>query len=101
MRLGAGGGWQNRRHKHEETFDGRHDPQRPGLRDMSRPQAGRDLLIKGLMLVFIGGGVLLAPLVVHNPATVQAVGGAALVGWFALVLGVAFLGLWLRRRLGK
>lgn len=58
----------------------------------------RDLLIKGLLLCFIGLLVLLSPMVIRAPGFSEAVGGSSVVGWFALVLGIAFVAQWLARR---
>lgn len=58
----------------------------------------RDLLIKGLLLCFIGVLVLVSPMVIRAPGFSEAVGGSSVVGWFALVLGIAFVAQWLARR---
>jgi uncharacterized membrane protein HdeD (DUF308 family) len=55
-------------------------------------KARKDLLLKGLILCFVGLLVLISPAFVHAPAFAQAVGGSSVVGWFSLVLGIAFLG---------
>ena len=51
------------------------------------------------MCTLIGLGVLLSPYFVTSPGMQGIVANASLVGWFALVLGVAFIGLYLRRRM--
>ena len=56
-----------------------------------------DLLIKGLLLCFIGLIVLLAPAFIRSPG-MEAVAGSSVVGWFSLVLGLAFVGQWAWRR---
>jgi hypothetical protein len=61
-------------------------------------QARKDLLVKGLILSFLGLVVLLSPLFIHSAGFAQAVGGSSVVGWFALVLGIAFLAQWALRR---
>lgn len=61
-------------------------------------QSDKDLLIKGILCVVIGAVVLIAPGFLSNPATRDMVAQAAVVGWFAVVLGCAFIGLHLRRR---
>lgn len=61
-------------------------------------QSDKDLLIKGILCVVIGAVVLVAPSFLSNPATSDMVAQAAVVGWFAVVLGCAFIGLHLRRR---
>ena len=58
----------------------------------------RDLLIKGLLLCFIGLLVLVSPMVIRAPGFAEAVGGSSVVGWFALVLGIVFVVQWLARR---
>lgn len=61
-------------------------------------KAHKDLLIKGLMLCFLGLIVLISPSFIHAPAFAQVVAGSSVVGWFSLVLGIAFLAQWARRR---
>ena len=65
----------------------------------SGKKANNDLLIKGILCALIGLGVLLSPYFVTSPGMQGIVANATLVGWFALVLGVAFIGLYLRRRM--
>jgi hypothetical protein len=60
--------------------------------------AGKDLLFKGVMLALIGLVVLISPAFIKAPGFQQAVAGSSLVGWFALVLGIAFIGQWAWRR---
>ena len=62
-------------------------------------QANNDLLIKCVLCILIGLGVLLSPYFITSPGMQSIVAKASLVGWFALVLGVAFLTLYGRRRL--
>jgi hypothetical protein len=54
----------------------------------------KDLLTKGLVIAFIGAAVLLAPYFVTSPAMHDVIAQSALVGWFALVLGGAFVVRW-------
>ena len=61
-------------------------------------KARKDLLFKGLFLVLLGAFVLLSPGFIQAPGFAAAVGGSSVVGWFALVLGIAFLGQWTLRR---
>jgi hypothetical protein len=61
-------------------------------------KARKDLLIKGMILVFLGLIVLVSPMFIHAPGFAAAVGGSSVVGWFSLVLGIAFLGQWALRR---
>ena len=58
----------------------------------------KDLLIKGLILCLLGLAVLVSPLFIRAPGFMQAVGGSSVVGWFALVLGIAFVAQWAWRR---
>ena len=58
-----------------------------------------DLLIKGILCVLIGLGVVLAPRFISSPGLQSVVAGSSWVGWFALVLGLAFVGLYARRRM--
>jgi hypothetical protein len=57
-----------------------------------------DLLQRGILCALIGLAVLISPSFMAPTGMREAVAGSALVGWFALVLGVAFLGLYARRR---
>lgn len=61
-------------------------------------KARKDLLLKGLLLCFIGAIVLVSPAFIRAPGFTEAVGGSSIVGWFALVLGIAFMLQWLWRR---
>ena len=62
-------------------------------------QASNDLMIKAVLCMLIGLGVLLSPHYITSPGMQGMVAKASLVGWFALVLGIAFLALYLKRRL--
>ena len=62
-------------------------------------KANNDLLIKGILCILIGLGVLVSPYYVTSPGMQGIVAKASLVGWFALVLGAAFTGLHVRRRM--
>ncbi len=66
-----------------------------------RAQANNELLIKGILCTLIGLGVLVSPYFITSPGMQGIVAKSVLVGWFALVLGLAFIGLYLRRRLSK
>jgi hypothetical protein len=62
-------------------------------------KADQDLLFKGLVIALIGVAILLGPHFARSPAVQELLGGGAVVGWFALVLGLALLGrYYLRRR---
>ncbi|MBU0588821.1 MAG: hypothetical protein KJ852_08825 [Gammaproteobacteria bacterium] len=56
----------------------------------STRQADNELLLKGILCVLIGAGVLLAPHFVNSPG-MAIVAKSALVGWFSLALGCAFV----------
>lgn len=73
-------------------------PNNPNTRQADR-QANNDLLIKGILCVLIGLGVLVSPHFITSPGMQGIVAKASLVGWFALVLGCAFLGLYAKRRM--
>ena len=62
-------------------------------------KSNNELLIKGFLCLFIGLGVVITPYFITSPGMQGIVAKSALVGWFALVLGVAFIGLYVRRRL--
>jgi hypothetical protein len=72
-------------------------PNNPGTR-LADSKANNDLLIKGILCAFIGLGVLLAPYVITSPGMQGIVARSSLVGWFALVLGCAFIGVHVWRR---
>lgn len=57
-----------------------------------------DLLQRGILCTLIGLAVLISPSFMAPTGMREAIAGSSLVGWFALVLGVAFLGLYVRRR---
>ncbi len=62
-------------------------------------QADQDLLFKGLVITLIGAGILLGALYARSPSVQELLASSRLVGWFALVLGLALLGrYYLRRR---
>jgi len=65
----------------------------------TRTKANNELLIRGLLCVVIGLAVLISPYFITSPGMQGIVASSSLVGWFALVLGVAFIGLYARRRL--
>jgi uncharacterized membrane protein HdeD (DUF308 family) len=73
-------------------------PNNPATRRVDR-KANSDLLIKGILCVLIGLGVLVSPHFISSPGMQGIVAKATLVGWFALVLGCALLGLYLKRRM--
>jgi hypothetical protein len=53
-------------------------------------KANKELLFKGVTLALIGLVILLAPYVARSTSVRELMSQAALVGWFALVLGIAF-----------
>ena len=54
-------------------------------------KADKELLFKGVTCALIGLVVLVAPYVARSPSVQDMMARSALVGWFALVLGGAFL----------
>ncbi|MCY1164507.1 MAG: hypothetical protein V4455_00800 [Pseudomonadota bacterium] len=62
-------------------------------------KANNELLFKGILCSLIGLGVLISPYFITSPGMQGIVAQSSLVGWFALVLGVAFIGLYARRRM--
>ena len=65
----------------------------------ARGKANNELLFKGILCSLIGLGVLVSPYFISSPGMQGIVAKSALVGWFALVLGLAFVGLYVRRRM--
>ena len=74
-------------------------PTRTPNNKTSRHNANNELALKGILCTLIGLGVLVSPYFITSPGMQGIVAKSQLVGWFALVLGVAFLGLYVRRRL--
>lgn len=72
--------------------------QKPGATS-GRTKANNELAIKGILCMLIGLGVLLSPYFITSPGMQGIVARSSLVGWFALVLGMAFVGLYARRRM--
>jgi hypothetical protein len=75
--------------------------QKPNNSNVKRKadKANNELAIKGTLCTLIGLGVLISPYFITSPGMQGIVAKSALVGWFALVLGIAFLGLYARRRM--
>ena len=63
------------------------------------------MLLRGIACTLIGVIVLIAPHLLQSPAYREMVGGASVVGWFAIVLGVALVAVELvqcaKRQAGK
>jgi hypothetical protein len=77
-------------------------PQEPTQRPQKKldTKANNELAIKGVLCILIGLGVVLSPYFITSPDMQGIVANSAAVGWFALVLGLAFMGLYARRRFG-
>ena len=73
---------------------------RTSARSPARQRALNDLLLKGIFCTLIGLGVLLSPRFITSPGMQGIVAQSSLVGWFALVLGLAFMALYAWRRRG-
>jgi len=58
---------------------------------MAQPQRQLRTLERGILCLVIGIAVLLAPRFLQGTRWFEMVAGAYLVGWFALVLGVALI----------
>ena len=61
-------------------------------------KANNELAIKGILCILIGLGVVVSPYFIKSPGMQNIVAQSAVVGWFALALGLAFVGLYARRR---
>lgn len=59
-------------------------------RKATATKADREVLFKSVTLALIGLVILLAPYVARSSSVRDLMNQAALVGWFALVLGIAF-----------
>jgi len=73
-------------------------PNNPVTRKADK-KADNELLFKGVLCALIGFAVLATPYFIQSPGVQDIVAKASLVGWFALVLGCAFIGVVVRRRL--
>ena len=71
------------------------------IADKVSVKASNELAIKGILCILIGLGVVVSPYFIKSPSMQTIVAQSAVVGWFALVLGLAFVGLYARRRLNK
>ena len=63
--------------------------------------ANNELAIKGILCMVIGLGVVISPYFITSPGMQSIVARSAVVGWFALVLGLAFVSLYAARRWRK
>ena len=59
------------------------------------------MLLRGVIVTLIGVAVLLGPQVLRSEGWREMLVGAQMVGWFALVLGLAMIGVDLLRRVRK
>ncbi|WP_422846010.1 hypothetical protein [Acidovorax sp. M2(2025)] len=64
----------------------------------TRRKADQEMLFKGVTCALIGLVILLAPYIARSDSVREMMGQAAVVGWFALVLGLAFVVQWAVRR---
>jgi hypothetical protein len=64
-------------------------------------KANNELAIKGILCILIGLGVVVSPYFITSPGMQGIVARSAAVGWFALVLGLAFVGLYVRQHLRR
>ena len=69
--------------------------QQPGKKFNTK--ANNELAMKGVLCILIGLGVVLSPYFITSPGMQGIVAKSAAVGWFALVLGLAFVGLYAKR----
>ncbi|MDE2618081.1 MAG: hypothetical protein KGL73_13810 [Burkholderiales bacterium] len=67
-------------------------------RNTNPDKSEKDLLFKGIAITLIGVVILLGPYFARSPAVQELLTGGRVVGWFALVLGLAFLGQYFLRR---
>ena len=63
-----------------------------------RDTSDADLLTKGVICALIGALMLLAPYVARSDTVRELMRQAYLVGWFALLLGLAFIGRYVYQR---
>lgn len=65
---------------------------------MAQPKRQLRTLERGILCLAIGAAVLLAPRFLQGTRWFDMVAGAYVVGWFALALGVALVGVGLFQR---
>ena len=72
----------------------------PAQKPVSKPnaKANNELAFKGILCILIGLGVVVSPYFIKSPGMQNIVAQSAVVGWFALALGLAFMGLYARRQ---
>lgn len=75
-----------------------HRPNNPASRRADN-KANNDVLIKGILCIMIGLGVVVSPYFITSPGMQGIVANTAVVGWFSLVLGLGFIGVYIKRRL--
>ena len=73
-----------------------HQPTPPNTRQPSK--ADKELLFKGVTCALIGLVIVLAPYIARSGDVRELMGQVAAVGWFALVLGGAFIVQYVVRR---
>ncbi|MBT9474476.1 hypothetical protein [Polaromonas sp.] len=73
-------------------------PNNPASRQADN-KANNDVLIKGILCILIGLGVVVSPYFITSPGMQGIVANTAVVGWFSLVLGCGFIGVYIKRRL--
>ncbi|AVS78193.1 hypothetical protein [Paracidovorax avenae] len=71
----------------------RASPTPPPASETTRRQAS-EMLFKGVTCALIGIVILLAPYYARSLSVRDLMGQIHVVGWFALVLGLAFMGRW-------
>lgn len=66
---------------------------------LSATKANKELLFKGVLCAIIGIVILVAPYIARSSSVQDLMAAASAVGWFSLVLGLAFIGLFVRRKI--
>lgn len=88
----------SKRESENQTSNDNHPMTNPIRQEAERRKTDQDLLFKGRVIALIGVVILLGPYVSRSPSVQELLTGGAVVGWFALVLGIAFLGQYFLRR---
>ena len=70
----------------------------PAPRQVPASKADKEVLFKGVTCALIGLVILVAPYVAPSASVRELMSQASLVGWFAFVLGLAFIVLYAVRR---
>jgi hypothetical protein len=67
----------------------------------AKPNRAPRMMERGILCILIGAAVLIGPHFLSSPAWRETIAGAYIVGWFAVVLGIALVAVDLLQRLRR